>query len=190
MLENKIKCFAILLGFIVLCGATWFVIPPAEHVWQISDASIAQERRFLDWFHSFSSGLLAIRIIGNLTEPAQVETPLGRIDLPQGELDFIVFGSEAWTSAATLRYSPAQNTRGNLKFVVCIGSSPLWFRRPPPSALPTLYTGGWTAYYPRTDSKAWNGRFHHGIKWGEFTYWDEAGNIMHQEEWENGRKKN
>jgi hypothetical protein len=183
------KPLAVIIAVIILSGMAWLAIPPAEHVWNIDDVSIAQECLFSDKFHSFSSGLLAVRIVGNLTEPAQVETPLGPIELPRGEIDLITYAHEAWSSSATVRYAPSKGTKGNLKISMCLGACPNWVRRPPPSALPVLYTGGWTTYYPRTDKKAWSGGFHHGIKWGEFTFWDEAGNITHKEEWENGKKK-
>jgi hypothetical protein len=183
------KRVAILITLFVFCGAAWLAIPPAVHVWKLSDASTVQERRFADWFHSFNSGLLAVRITGNLAGPAQVLTPLGPIELPRGDIDFIVYTHEAWSSSATVRYSPSEDTKGHLMISVCLGSNPTWVRRPPPSALPALYTGGWTAYYPGTDKKAWTGGFHHGIKWGEFTYWDEGGKITHREEWENGKIK-
>lgn len=183
------KRFALISAFVFLCGAAWFAIPPAVHVWNISDASAAQERLFSDWFHSFSSGLLAIRIVGNLSDPARIETPLGPIELPRGDIDFIAYADEAWSSAATVRYAPSQGTKGHLNISVCLGSCPVWVRRPPSSALPALYTGGWTAYYPGTDKKAWSGTFHHGIRWGKFTYWDEEGKITHQEEWTNGKKE-
>ncbi|MEK0448337.1 MAG: hypothetical protein RL088_605 [Verrucomicrobiota bacterium] len=183
------KRSALLIAIIALCSAVWFAIPPAEHAWRIADASFAQERRFSDWFHSVSSGQFAIRVVGHITEAAVLETPLGTIDLPGGAVDYIAFASEAWASAASLRYSPTERTRGELQIIVCLGSSPSWIHRPPPSALPALYTGGWTAYYRGTDKKAWSGGFHHGIRWGDFTYWDEAGNITHREVWENGQKK-
>jgi len=187
--SNLMKHFAILIAFIALSGAAWLAIPPSEHVWRVANASMAQERRFSDWFHSFSSGLLAIRVVGTLSKPARVETPLGPIDLPQGDVDFIAFAAEAWSSTARVRYVPSQGTDGHLTISVCLGSNPHWVRRPPPSALPSLYTGGWTAYYPGTDHKAWTGGFHHGIKWGDFTYWDEEGKIIRLEEWEDGHKK-
>jgi len=183
------KRFAFAITFIVLVSAAWLALPPAVHVWRIDDVSTPQERRFSDWFRSFSSGQFAVRVVGNLTEPTLVETPLGSIDLPQGDIDFIAFASEAWSSAATVRYSPSEGTKGHLTISVCLGSNPSWVRRPPPAALPTLYTGGWTAYYPDTDTKAWTGGFYHGMKRGEFTYWDQEGNITQQEEWENGKKK-
>lgn len=183
------KRLALPLTAIAMGGVVWMAIPPAEQVWHVADASITQEHTFSDWFHSFSSGQFAIRVVGKLSEPALLETPLGPIDLPKGDLDFIAFASEAWQSTAALRYLPGQGTIGDLKITACLGSSPAWVDRPPPSALPRLYTGGWTAYYPGTDKKAWTGGFHHGAKWGEFIYWDEAGNITHREEWDNGRRK-
>jgi hypothetical protein len=183
------KRLAIMIAFIALCGAAWFAIPPAEHIWNVDDVSIAHERLFSDRFHSFSSGLLAIRIVGNLTESVQVETPLGPIELPRGDIDLITYADEAWSSSAAVRYAPSKGTKGHLKISVCLGACPDWVRRPPPSAIPVLYTGVWTTYYPGTNMKAWSGGFHHGIQWGEFTFWDEAGNITHKEEWESGKKK-
>jgi hypothetical protein len=56
--------------------------------------------------------------------------------------------------------------------------------------MPIFLTGGWNAYYAGTDKTAWSGGFYHGVRWGRFTYWDEAGNITNREEWENGIKKN
>ena len=183
------KRLAIMIAVVILCGVAWLAIPPSEHVWNIDDASVTQERLFSDGFHSFSSGLLAVRIVGNLTEPAQVDSPLGPIELPKGDIDLIAYADEAWSSSAKIRYEPSKGTKGHLTISVCFGACPNWVRRPPPSALPVLYTGGWTTYYPGTDKKAWSGGFHHGVKWGDFTFWDEVGNITHKEEWESGKKK-
>lgn len=151
---------SLILVFLAIVGAAWFAFPPAVHVWSIPDASTKQERRFSDWFHSFSSGLLAVRIVGILSEPAHVDTPIGPIILPAGDFDFIAYASEAWSSSATICFSPSEGTKGNLTISVCLGSCPPWVHRPPPSALPTLFTGGWTAYHPGTDKKAWTGGFH------------------------------
>jgi len=183
------KRIVLILAFVVVASAAWFAFPPAVHVWSVSDLSTKQERTFSDWFHSFSSGLLAVRIVGSLTESARLDTPLGPIALPKGDFDFITYASEAWSSSAIIQYLPPDGTKGSLTISVCLGSRPSWIHRPPSSALPVLYTGGWTAYHQGTEKKAWTGGFHHGVKWGEFTFWDRDGNVTHSEVWENGNKK-
>lgn len=187
---QNMKRYTVIFSIFVTAGFAWLAVLSADHIWVIGDVAKPQERSFTDWFHSFSSGQMAIRVTGNLDAPAVLDTPLGQIDLPTGDFDFITYASESWSSSATFRYTPIQNTKGKLRITVCLGSNPDWVHRPPPSALPTLYTGGWTAYYTGTDKKAWHGGFHHGQKWGEFVFWDEAGNITKKEEWEAGRKKN
>jgi hypothetical protein len=179
-----------ILVVLVLAIIAYLSFPPAEHVWNISNPTGIQERRFTDWFHSFSSGLLAIRIVGDLSEPALLETPLGSIDLPSGRFDIIAFAHEAWLSSARLRYKSTEKNKGEFKIIVCLGSCPTWINHAPASALPTLYTGGWTAYHGGTEKKAWSGGFHNGKKWGDFIYWDEAGRIIKKERWENGIKQN
>jgi len=174
---------------LALLGAVWVALPPAVHVWSIPDAAKRQERRFSDWFHSFSSGLFAIRIIGNLSKPAHLETPLGQIELPEGDFDFITYASESWSTSATIKLSPSEGSEGNLTVFVCFGSCPPWVLRPPSTAQPVLYTGRWTAYHPGTDKKAWTGEFHQGVKWGEFTFWDQEGNVTRNEIWDNGTRK-
>jgi len=120
-----------MIAVVIMCGAAWLAIPPSEHVWNIDDASVTQERLFSDWFNSFSSGLLAVRIVGNLTEPAQVEPPLGPIELPKGDIDLIAYDDEAWSSSAKVRYAPSKGTKGHLTISVCFGACPNWVRRPP-----------------------------------------------------------
>jgi len=183
------KRLSLIAALCTAIGAAWFFLPPAEHIWSLSDVSRAQEHTVTDWFHSILDGQMAIRVIGSLDSPAILETPLGSIELPPAEFDFIAFSSESWSSSATLRFSPTAGAKGYIKTLVCLGSGPEWTRRPPSSALPKLYTGGWTAYYPGTDIKAWTGGFHQGIRWGEFIYYDQSGKITRREEWENGRKK-
>ncbi len=188
--SNQMKPTAWVVGLLAIVVAAWFAFPHAVHVWKITDASKTQERRFTDSFHSFASGLFALRIVGTLSEPAEIVSPIGRIELPAGDFDFIAYDCEAWSSSETLQYLPSQSAKGNVTISVCLGFCPVWVHRPPPSALPAQYTGGWTAYYPGTDTKAWSGGFYHGVKWGRFTYFDQSGKITHQEDWENGKKKN
>lgn len=156
----------------------------------ISDVSKTQEiTRVSDWLDSWSSGLLAIRITGHLTQSAVLESPMGTIGLPVGNFDFIVASREAWSRSAVLRYVPSPNTQGDVKVTVCFGVYPDWLKRPPPEAQPALYTGGWTAYFPGTDHKAWQGGFSHGQKAGEFIFWDQNGAVMRKEAWIDGKKQ-
>ena len=189
-LANNMKRVSVIAAVCVTIAAVWLLLPPREHVWTISDATKSQEHRFTDWLHSIMDGEMAIRVTGDLTAPAILDTPLGQMNLPAGKFDFITYTAEAWSSSAILRFSPTAGTKGSVKAVVCLGSNPMWVQRPPQKALPILYTGGWTAYYDGTDTKAWQGGFHLGQKWGEFVFWDQSGNVTKREEWENGKKKN
>ena len=123
-------------------------------------------------------------------EPAILSTPLGQVDLPTGDFDLIAIENEAYTPRADFRFTPSDGAKGFVTVTVCLGSGATWAYRPPPTALPIFRTGGWNTYYAGTDKMAWSGGFYHGVRSGEFTYWDEAGNITNREEWENGTKKN
>lgn len=65
-------CWLLILAGVVAAG--WFAFSLAVHVWRITDTSTKQERRVSDWFHSFSSGLLAIRAVGSLSNLIQFST--------------------------------------------------------------------------------------------------------------------
>jgi hypothetical protein len=54
--------------------------------------------------------LLAVRVVGSLAEPAHLDAPIGPMELPAGDFDFIAFASEAWSSSATFRFSPSEGT--------------------------------------------------------------------------------
>ena len=175
---------------VVLAVGIWFLLPPKEHVWRISDVTTSQDHKVAVSSLWMDSGVMAIRVTGHLSAPAFLSTPLGQIDLPSGNFDLIVTEAESYSSHADLRFTPTNGAKGFVTVAIALGFAPTWARRPPSTAIPTLTTGGWTAYYAGTDKKAWVGGFYHGVKSGIFTYWDEAGNITNREEWENGTKKN
>ena len=155
----------------------------------ISDVSKTQEiTQVSEWLDFWYSGLLAIRVTGHLTQSAVLESPLGTIELPVGNFDFIAASPEAWSKSARLRYMPTPNTQGDIKVMVCFGVPPHWLKRPPPEAQPARYTGGWTAYFPGTDQKALQGGFYHGQRAGEFIYWDQNGAVIGKETWVDGKK--
>jgi hypothetical protein len=179
---------AVVLSVLVLGVAAgfvaWALLPSPTQIWVISDPSQAQERSFSDRFHSFTSGLMAFRVTGTLSSEASLVTPLGILNLPAGPFDLIAFGQETWTTSATVGFLPGQQGKGTLRIEVAIGACPTWVRRPPPEAMPALYSGGWTAYYPGTKLKAWSGSFSHGAKSGEFRFWDRDGRLTKTERWD------
>lgn len=182
----------LLLLIAILTGGTaaiYFMLPPEEHLATIRNVSQTQEVNISDWFHSWNDGSISIRVQGRLTRPAALDTPLGLISLPAGDFDLIASAAEAWMNPVVLRYRPSQPTEGYLKISVGIGVFPDWIRRPPPEALPTLLTGGWTAYFPNSDQIAWQGGFYFGNKDGEFIYWNQDGSVLRKEIWENGKKQ-
>ena len=193
---RRFTIIAVIVGLaviVVLAVGTWFLLSPNEYVWRISDVTTSQDHKVAVSHYRWlltADGLMAIRATGHLSEPAILSTPLGQVDLPTGDFDLIAIENEAYTPRADFRFTPSDGAKGFVTVTVCLGSGATWAYRPPPTALPIFRTGGWNTYYAGTDKMAWSGGFYHGVRSGEFTYWDEAGNITNREEWENGTKKN
>lgn len=129
----KIALIILVVGFL----AVWLILPPSIHTWRITDVTVPQERQFSDWFNSWSTGLLAIRISGHSELPANLTTPLGTIQVGPGEFDYITYAHEVWSNRARVAFVPLERSKdsdGEILIQVCLGFTPQWVIATPEDA--------------------------------------------------------
>jgi len=126
-----------LITLVVGVLAVWLILPPSIHTWRITDVTVPQERQFSDWFNSWSTGLLAIRISGHSERSANLTTPLGTIQVGPGKFDYITYAHEAWSSRARVTFMPleeSEDSDGEVMIQVCLGFTPQWVKATPENA--------------------------------------------------------
>ncbi len=188
---RRMKMKRIVIPFIALaCGAVVAIalwLRPTTGTLEVPDVGAPWERTVADPVRSLASGTLAIHVVGELDGDAILSTSYGDIALPSGRVDTLLIGAEAWLSKCHLAYAPGKAVHGHLSIRVGLGSGAAWARHPIGDTVPANYVGGWTTWYPGRKHIYSQGFFFRGEKKGTWTYWDEKGNVLKVEEWQDGK---
>ncbi len=168
-------------------GAIVFWLRPTTGTLEVPDVGARWEWTVGDPIGSLASGALAIHVVGELDGDAVLRTSYGDIALPSGRVDRVLVGAEAWLGKCHLAYDPSNAHHGHLSIRVGLGSGAAWARYPIGDTVPANYVGGWTTWYPGHKQKFSQGFFRHNHKTGTWTYWDNLGNVLKTEEWQDGK---
>jgi len=185
-MKKRIIIAAVMLGCVAVAAIAVMARGNAGVV-RIPDVTTRWNHTFKDRVHTFLSGELAISVTGEIDGNAVLRTSNGDIQISSGRVDKIMLAAEYWAPTCEMNYEPVNVRRGDLTVRVGLGSKAGWARYPLMETEPANYVGGWTTWYPDRKHMFSRGFFFRGQKKGTWTYWDEEGNVLKTEEWQDGK---